>query len=197
MSAVAIPDAVFEQDMANLHLSLGELCSYGQWHKEDPTKSLREMIRHMTKIREEHEVEANKRAVEDWAFDEEQEAKAKADDNIMPCLYCDEPVPYGICDPCQHAMDEYGAIQCVHCEAGWTSFRTPPCVKCDPRYIADFRAAEAKAVAALAPAAAASTSDDEDMGWYKAKKAEWAAYAAELEAESKRPAPEEEEEDDE
>jgi hypothetical protein len=200
MSAVIISDAVFERDMANLHLSLGELCSYGQWHKEDPTKPLREMIRHMTKIREEHEVEANKRAVEDWAFDEEQEAKAKADDNIMPCLYCDEPVPYGICDPCQHAMDEYGAIQCVHCEAGWTSFRTPPCVKCHPSYIADFRAAEAKAVASVAPAAAASagsTSDDEDMGWYKAKKAEWAAYAAELEAESKRPAPEEEEEDDE
>jgi hypothetical protein len=193
MSAVAIPDAVFERDMANLHLSLGELCSYGQWHKENPAKPLREMIRHMTKLREEHEEEANKRAIEDWAFEEEQLAKAEAEGNIMPCLYCYEPIPYGVCDPCQYAMDTYAAIQCGHCDASWTTRTTPPCVKCDPRYIADFRAAE---VASVAPAAAAaSTSDDEDMGWYLAKKAEWATYAAALEEESKRPAPEEEDDE--
>ena len=191
MSAVAaIPNAAFEQEMYNLHLSLGDKCTYGQWHKEDPAKPLREMIRHMTKLREESEAEAAQRAAEDWAYEAQQlaaiEAAEEAESNIMPCLYCDEPVPYGICDPCQHAMDEYGAIQCVHCEAGWTTRKTPPCVKCHPRYIADFRAAEA---AAVAPE---STSDDEDMGWYKAKKAEWAAYAAELEAESKRPVSKEE-----
>jgi hypothetical protein len=200
MSAVAanpIANAVFEQEMYNLHLSLGDKCTYGQWHKEDPTKPLREMIRHMTRIREEAEEEAAKRAAEDWAYEAEQlaavEAAEEAESNVMPCLYCDEPVPYGVCDPCQHAMDEYGAIQCVHCEAGWTTRKTPPCVKCHPRYIADFRAAEAAAIAPapVAPAATESTSDDEDMGWYKAKKAEWAAYAAALEEESKRPAPEE------
>ena len=194
MSAAIIPDAVFEREMRYLSLSLGDLCTYGQWHKTEPSKPLREMIRDMTKLREEAEEEANKRAVADWAYDEEQEAKAKAkaeaEDNIMPCLYCYEPIPYGVCDPCQHAMDEYGAIQCGHCEASWTTRTTPPCVKCDPRYIADFRAAE---VAAIAPAAAAaSTSDDEDMGWYLAIKAEWSAYAETLEAESKRPPPEDE-----
>lgn len=191
MSAVAIPNAAFEQEMYNLHLSLGDKCTYGQWHKEDPSKPLREMIRHMTKLREESEEEAAKRAAEDWAYEAQQlaaiEAAEEAESNIMPCLYCDEVVPYGVCDPCQHAMDTYGAIQCDHCEASWTRRTTPPCVKCHPSYIADFRAAEA---AAVAPE---STSDDEDMGWYKAKKAEWAAYAAQVEEESKRPPPEEEE----
>ena len=69
MSAVIIPDATFEREMYNLHLSLGDLCTYGQWHKEDPTKPLLEMIRYMTRLREEHEEEAAKRAMEDWDWE--------------------------------------------------------------------------------------------------------------------------------
>ena len=207
MSAVAanpIANAAFEQEMYNLHLSLGDKCTYGQWHKEDPSKPLREMIRHMTKLREESEEEAAQRAAEDWAYEAQQlaaiEAAEAAEDSRMPCLYCDEVVPYGVCDPCQHAMDAYGAIQCAFCEASWTSRRTPPCVKCHPSYIADFRAAEAAAVASVASVAsaataAASTSDDEDMGWYSARKAEWAAYAAQVE-EAKRPPSKKEEENE-
>lgn len=193
MSAV-ISDADFEREMYNLHMSFGEQCHYSKWHKTEPAKPLREMIREMTKIREESEEEASKRAMEDLAWEDEKEVEADAEDNVMPCLYCDEPVPYGICDPCDYAMREYGAIQCVSCEAYWTTRRTPPCVKCHPRYIADFRAAEAAATVAPAGAAAAAASmSDEDTAWYKAKQAEWDAYAIELEAESNRSAPEEEE----
>jgi len=68
MSAV-ISDAAFEHDMWCLHMGLGELRTYGDWHKEDPTKPLIEMIREMTKLREEAEEEANRRAVEDWAWE--------------------------------------------------------------------------------------------------------------------------------
>ena len=75
----AISDAAFERDMRALHMRLGELCHYGQWHKEDPTMPLMEMIRYMTKLREEAEVEAAKRAMEDWAWEAEQMAEAEAE----------------------------------------------------------------------------------------------------------------------
>jgi hypothetical protein len=78
MSAV-ISDADFAWDMYALHMNLGEQCYYSQQHKLDPTRTLREMIRDVTLAREESEMEATKRAMEDWAWEAELEAEAEAE----------------------------------------------------------------------------------------------------------------------
>jgi hypothetical protein len=171
-----ISDSAFQRDMENFHMSLGELCTYGQWHRDDPTMPLLDMIAYMTKLREEAEEEANQRAVEDWAFEEEK-ADADADaEPLLPCIYCEEEAPHGVCSPCQRAMDAYDGVECAFCEAKWTALVARPCERCHPDYIRDFRAAEEAAALLLL----GSESSDEDMGWYNQKKAEWAAYAKEL-----------------
>jgi len=86
-------------------------------------------------------------------------------------------------------MDAYGAVQCVFCDAQWTSAFDGdwecPCSKCHPDYrvaYAGHVAAPAAAAPAAASVAANPESDDEDMGWYNEKKKEWAGYADELKA---------------
>jgi hypothetical protein len=70
-------------------------------------------------------------------------------------------------------MDAYGAVQCAHCEAYWTSAFDGewefPCGQCHPTYRAAYAARDPEPV-------------NEDMEWYNAKKKEWEAYADRLEA---------------
>jgi hypothetical protein len=78
-------------------------------------------------------------------------------------------------------MDAYGAVQCVFCDAQWTSAFDGdwecPCGKCH----SDYRAAyETRTTAAAVPS---KEPEDPDMVWYEAKKKEWLAYAKELEEE--------------
>jgi hypothetical protein len=207
MSAVIsrpISDALFERQMRNLSLSLGDLCHYGAWHKADPTKPLIEMIRDMTRAREEYDEAAGKRAEADWAWEEEEERRQKEERKAqIPCAHCAKVQRHATCDVCSTTLRRYDALGCENCDASYKGCMTAdwdsPCVMCDPRYIVDFRAAEeeqARANAAANDAAAIapgvpSSSDDEDMGWYNSKKTEWAAYAAELDDESKESVEEE------
>jgi len=108
-------------------------------------------------------------------------------EGVYQCyICCEKEGPEQVCAPCLQAMDAFGAVQCAHCEAYWTSAFDgeweSPCGQCHP----DYRAAYAARVPAPAPAPAPAPqanpeSEDEDMGWYSAKKKEWAAYAKELE----------------
>ena len=114
---------------------------------------------------------------------------------VYECYICQKGGNEPACDPCRQAMDAFGAVQCVQCEAYWTSAFDGewefPCVQCHPTYRAAYAARSA-------PAAAPAESEDEDMGWYKEKKKEWAAYADQLEkadAEAEAETAEEEGED--
>ena len=109
-------------------------------------------------------------------------------EGVYECYICQKEGPEPACEPCRQAMDAFGAVQCVQCDAYWLGAFggdwESPCGQCHPAYRAAYaaRAAPAAAAAAAAPAAAAQESDDEDMGWYNEKKKEWEAYADELEA---------------
>jgi hypothetical protein len=164
MSAV-ISDAAFEHDMRALHMRLGELCHYGQWHKEEPTMPLIEMIRHMTKLREEAEVEATKRAMEDWAWEEEEaERKEEAQKALIPCEFCAAVQRQDVCDVCYPTLERYGSDRCEFCLASYTGYMTGdwqnPCECCHPQYIADYRRDEEDKASAAA--------DDEVAAWYHA-----------------------------
>jgi len=166
MSAV-ISDAAFEREMWCLHMRLGELCHYSQWHKEEPTKPLREMIREMTRIREEAEVEATKRAMEDWAWEEEQEALREEEESLaqIPCEYCFTVQDHDICAACTDTIERYGALRCDFCLASYRGSTTGdwhnPCELCDSEYIADYRYAEEQRVA-LPPVPESSEEDEEE-----------------------------------
>jgi len=143
MSAV-ISDAAFEHEMWCLHMGLGEQRTYGDWHKEDPTMPLIEMIRYMTKLREEAEVEATKRAIEDWAWEEEEaERKEEAQKALIPCEFCATLQHQDVCDVCYPTLERYGSDRCEFCLASYTGYRTGdwqnPCECCHPQYIADYR----------------------------------------------------------
>ena len=104
---------------------------------------------------------------------------------VYECYCCGIESSEPACDPCRQAMDAFGAVQCVQCEAYWTSAFDGewefPCVQCHPEYKAAY-AAHCETV--KVPPVPAEDSD-EDMGWYEEKKKEW-AYAAQLaEAEAK------------
>ena len=96
-------------------------------------------------------------------------------EGLYKCYICQKEGPEPACDPCRQAMDTYGAVQCVFCEAYWLGAFdgewSSPCAKCHPDYRAAYAARDAKI--------------DEDMVWYEAQKKEWAAYAYELEEEEK------------
>jgi len=106
---------------------------------------------------------------------------------VYECYICQTEGSEPACEPCRKAMDAFGAVQCAHCEAYWTSAFDGewefPCGQCHPDYRAAYAARNAPApVPAPVPGPVAQDLDgDEDMGWYKEKKKEWALYAKELE----------------
>ena len=150
MSAV-ISDATFERQMYCLHLSLGELCHYSQWHKEEPTRPLVEMIRIMTTIREESEEEASKRALEDWAWEtEEGSSSSNSRSNRIPCEHCFTIQHADVCDVCYSTLARYEDLSCAFCVASYKGHATGdwhnPCTECHPQYIADYRYVEEQQV---------------------------------------------------
>jgi hypothetical protein len=173
MSAV-ISDAAFEHEMWCLRMGLGELRTYGEWHKEDPTMPLIEMIRYMTKIREEAEVEATKRAMEDWAWEEEEAIRLEEDKKgWISCAHCAAVQPWDVCDVCHSTLARFKALSCATCAASYTGYMTAdwaiPCVNCHPRYIEEYRyAEEQRARAAVAEAAWSAATAEEEMAWYAA-----------------------------
>jgi len=165
MSAV-ISDAAFEHDMWCLHMGLGELRTYGDWHKEDPTKPLIEMIREMTKLREEAEEEANRRAVEDWAWEEEEaQRKEEAQKALIPCEFCGSVQSHDVCDICYSTLARYEDLSCAHCATSYTGYMTAdwinPCASCHPQYIADYRYVEEERTRE-------AINDNEVAAWYRA-----------------------------
>jgi hypothetical protein len=118
-------------------------------------------------------------------------------EGVYQCyICCEKEGPEQVCAPCLQAMDAFGAVQCAHCEAYWTSAFDGewefPCGQCHPDYRAAYAARGGAPVPVPAPApapgpvpgpVAQDLDGDEDMGWYNEKKKEWAAYADALEAE--------------
>jgi hypothetical protein len=152
MSAV-ISDAAFEHEMRCLHMSLGELCTYGEWHKAEPTLPLIKMIRCMTRIREEAEEEANARAVADWAWEEEEAIrKAEARKAWIPCTHCAKVQRRDVCDTCHSTLARFDALSCATCSASYKGCMTAdwdcPCTECHPQYIKEYRYAEEQQAAA-------------------------------------------------
>jgi len=160
-----ISDAAFERDMYALHMRLGELCHYSQWHKTEPTKPLHEMIRHMTQLHEEAEVEATKRAMEDWAWEEEVLRREEEEPAEIPCEYCFTVQDHDVCDVCATTLARYRDLCCDFCLASYKGYMTGdwhnPCELCDSGYIADYRYVEEQQVA-LPPVPESSEEDEED-----------------------------------
>ena len=92
---------------------------------------------------------------------------------LYECYICQKEGPTPACDSCRQAMNAYGAVQCVHCEAYWLGAFDgewqSPCGQCHPKYRAAYAARDPAPV-------------NEGMEWYTAKKKEWEAYADRLEA---------------
>ena len=182
MSAV-ISDAAFEWDMRALHMRLGELCHYGQWHKEEPTMPLLQMIRIMTKLREEAEVEATKRAMEDWAWEEEEAIrKEEAQKAWISCEFCAKVQRHDVCDICRSTLGRFEALGCEACSASYKGCMTGdwdnPCSACHPFYIQEYRYAEEQRV--RADAEEATWLAEQEAAAFRSHRASWAHVMAEL-----------------
>jgi hypothetical protein len=115
MSAV-ISDAAFEREMSAAYLGVDQKIFYTKWHQEEPAKPFREMLCHMTRLREEAEEEDARRAEADWAYEaSEPEPEPDAKYELFPCRTCRKPVELGACRDCHLAEEAYHAFRDYMC----------------------------------------------------------------------------------
>jgi len=72
-----VSDRAFARAIDNLHMGLSEQMNYEQWHRDDPSLTLSDMMYIVTIRREEAEEEENARAWEDYQAEEEVEEAAE------------------------------------------------------------------------------------------------------------------------
>lgn len=72
-----VSDRAFARAIESLHMGLSEQMNYEQWHRDDPSLTLSDMMYIVTIRREEAEEEENARAWEDYQAEEEVEEAAE------------------------------------------------------------------------------------------------------------------------